>query len=105
VHDQVGDERMRVVNRSKTFPFVRFVLGINGIIGMMALLTACSGSERSRLIENLIPGPDSQTSAPIISSVPLETKLVTHFTDEYGVPMALVPAGSFEMGSFDGDED
>ena len=48
---------------------------------------------------------DTSTSAPTITLTPAPEEQPLLITDDFGVPMALVPAGPFEMGSEDGDDD
>lgn len=84
---------------------MRITLVTAGIIVMTLLLVACSDSDRTRPIENVPTDANSQASTPILTSVSLESELTVTFTDDHGVPMTLVPAGPFEMGSNDGAED
>lgn len=65
------------------------------------------------LERNLFPTPTSQiatesialSSTPAITFTLTATPLPTEITDAKGVPMALVPAGEFVMGSWNGDDD
>jgi formylglycine-generating enzyme required for sulfatase activity len=98
-------KKIKAMNGANIFSLVRVAMEISGVIVVSVLLVTCSGSDRSQRVDNVQPGANSQTSIPNPSPVSPETELATRFSDEHGVPMALVPAGPFEMGSYEGDED
>jgi eukaryotic-like serine/threonine-protein kinase len=60
--------------------------------------------EKKRSLTATFAVKDTEQAAPIISSTPIQSK-TDKFLDDYGVPMVWIPAGSFMMGSEDGDDD
>ena len=103
------------MNSEKVFPSPRIALSISGIILITMAVTACSNTDSPPPIETVPPIiAATEASAPTLliedtpapSLAPIETDInTTLFTDEHGISMALVPAGSFEMGSNDGADD
>ena len=73
----------------------------------MMTTVACSNTEP------LLPVTATEISTPtqlvertpISSPTPVKTEPITLFIDDHGVPMALVPAGSFEMGNSGGADE
>jgi formylglycine-generating enzyme required for sulfatase activity len=95
------------MNSNKIFPSVRIAWSISGMIIVMMTTVACSNTEP------LLPVTATEISTPtqlvertpISSPTPVKTEPITLFIDDHGVPMALVPAGSFEMGNSGGADD
>ena len=95
------------MNSEKIFPSARIALCIIGIIVIMMAVAACSNTD------NMLPIATTEISTPALlvedtpvpSPTPVDMELISLITDDQGISMALVPAGPFEMGSYDGAED
>ena len=76
------------------------------LVLMMLILAACTNAESQPPTE-AAPLPAASETQPPTSPIPSPTAipLETTFTDGFGTPMSLVPAGPFEMGSADGAAD
>ncbi len=76
--------------------------GIWGLILTGVVVAACTTSSTPQ------SSPVTEVSAnnsPILAPTPLGAASPPDFVDERGIPMVLIPAGPFEMGSNNGAED
>jgi formylglycine-generating enzyme required for sulfatase activity len=92
------------MNTQKIFLSARIII-IRAISIMILFSTACSRDSNLRLSETVAPVLEKESSTPVPSPDTAESGSPKRFVDDHGVPMALVPAGPFEMGSYDGAED
>jgi formylglycine-generating enzyme required for sulfatase activity len=75
------------------------------------LTSACVGAVSTPPPESGVPISKTETSEPAPTDIPVPTEAPTEFelgsihTDELDIPMALVPAGPFSMGSNSGADD
>jgi formylglycine-generating enzyme required for sulfatase activity len=95
------------MNSEQKFTSARIALSISGMIMVMIAAVACSNTDNWLAIAATeISAPTLWVEGtPISSPAPVKTEPITLFIDDHGVPMALVPAGPFEMGSYDGADD
>ncbi len=106
---------VRIPKLWKRIPTWAWVVGAGSLlmaicIGVVLLIGLISGGGKETPIAAVeevtpdLPLPDSQTPVPPSPTSPplTPTGLLPDITDDYSVPMVLVPAGPFEMGSEDG---
>jgi formylglycine-generating enzyme required for sulfatase activity len=90
---------------------VRNLLMFNSIWVAIMLTSACAGMVSTPSMESALPIPKTEISESIPTDIPVLTEAETEielgsiFTEELDIPMGLVPAGPFSMGSNSGTDD
>jgi len=88
---------------------LRKFLMFSSLWAAVILTSACAGAVSTAPMEPVVPISITETPAPSGILVPDEALTEigpgTIYRDELGIPMALIPAGPFSMGSSSGEDD